>query len=203
MNLSATYSSLRRWLRFTRLYLGKPPWDTDISPPELVAVVEGPQALPPGRALDLGCGTGTNVIYMAQHGWQATGVDFVLQAIRLARKKAGLAGMKSATSFYRSSVTKLAMLQPAFDLLLDIGCLHSLPQPDRLSYASEVKRLSHKGSLYLLYAFGPGLEGTPSTGLDRAAVERLFEPEFKLVDYCAGSDTGSGRPSAWYTLRRN
>ncbi len=40
--------------------IGFKPWDSGVPPPELVSVVEGPGALPPGRALDLGCGTGTN-----------------------------------------------------------------------------------------------------------------------------------------------
>lgn len=47
--------------RFLQAYeSGSPPWDTNITPPELVAEVEGPQARTSGRALDLGCGTGTN-----------------------------------------------------------------------------------------------------------------------------------------------
>ena len=52
---------------------GKTPWDTGITPPELRAVVESGQ-VPPGRALDLGCGTGTNVIYLARHGLEVVGV---------------------------------------------------------------------------------------------------------------------------------
>jgi hypothetical protein len=50
-----------RRLFFTFAYLfGVKPWDSGISPPELVKVVEGGDALRPGRAIDLGCGTGTN-----------------------------------------------------------------------------------------------------------------------------------------------
>ena len=42
----------------------------------------------PGRALDLGCGTGTTVLWLAQQGWTAVGVDFSSLAIESARRKA-------------------------------------------------------------------------------------------------------------------
>ncbi|MFW5709655.1 MAG: class I SAM-dependent methyltransferase [Chloroflexota bacterium] len=60
------------------------PWDAGITPPEIVRVV---QELAPGGALDLGCGTGTNVRYLLEHGWQANGIDFVPQAVEQAQVK--------------------------------------------------------------------------------------------------------------------
>ena len=66
--------SWRRMMYSLMYRFGAPRWDTSITPPEVVAVIEGAAALPAGRALDLGCGTGTNVIYLAQHGWETMGV---------------------------------------------------------------------------------------------------------------------------------
>jgi methylase of polypeptide subunit release factors len=71
---------------------GKPPWDTGVTPSELVALVEGPGALPPGRALELGCGTGTNATYLARHGWEVVAVDLIDRAVEQARAKAAAAG---------------------------------------------------------------------------------------------------------------
>ena len=78
--------------------LGFKPWDSGVPPPELIAVVEGKDRLTPGKALDLGCGTGTNSVYLAEHGWDVTGVDFVPRAIRAARQKAAAAGVSPRRS---------------------------------------------------------------------------------------------------------
>lgn len=58
--------------------------------PTLVDVVA---ALTPGRSLDLGCGEGADVIWLAQHGWQATGVDIAPSAIARAREAAAALGL--------------------------------------------------------------------------------------------------------------
>src|SRR5512139_2762941 len=79
----------RRWL-FNLWYFQRPPWDSGISPPELMEFIRSSQ---PGRALDLGCGTGTNIISLAKNGWQVTGVDFASHAISIARRKAQSEGV--------------------------------------------------------------------------------------------------------------
>ena len=75
---------LRR-LQFNFWYFRNPPWDSGITPPELFEFI---QSHPAGRAIDIGCGTGTNVITLAKIGWQVTGFDFAARAIQLAKRKA-------------------------------------------------------------------------------------------------------------------
>src|SRR5258708_37478437 len=81
---------LNFWWRYLR---GKTPWDTQIVPPEIIALTQ-PLAL--GRALDIGCGTGTTSLYLAEKGWQVVGVDFIPAAIRMVRRKAQQAGQRIA-----------------------------------------------------------------------------------------------------------
>src|SRR5438094_6869769 len=60
---------------FRAMYrFGFTPWDSGVTPPELKELIEGPQARTPAKALDLGCGTGTNALYMTQHGWDVTAI---------------------------------------------------------------------------------------------------------------------------------
>ncbi len=125
-------SFLRR-LRFNLRYYRNPPWDTGVSPPELMDFIKGySMGSRPGRALDLGCGTATNVITLAQHGWQVTGVDFARIAIGMARRKARRAGVK--VDLRVGDVIQEGVADGAYDLVLDIGCFHSLTPEGRVAY---------------------------------------------------------------------
>ncbi|MGC9221600.1 MAG: class I SAM-dependent methyltransferase [Solirubrobacteraceae bacterium] len=48
----------------------------------------------PGRALDLACGEGRNGIWLAQRGWEVTGVDFSAHAIKKGRALAAARGVE-------------------------------------------------------------------------------------------------------------
>ena len=63
---------------------GETPWDTGNPDPELVRLVESGR-VPRGRALDVGCGTGTNARYLASKGCEVVGVDVSRVAIEQAK----------------------------------------------------------------------------------------------------------------------
>ena len=187
-----TSFGLRR-LFFNLWYLFRPPWDTGISPPELMEFIEGH---PTGRALDLGCGTGTNVITLAQHGWKATGVDFAGRAIRAARRKARQAGVD--VDLRVGDVTKAGTLAGPYDLVLDMGCFHSLPQEGRQRYAATVERLLAPEGTYMLYVFLKRDGDGPGPGVTDAELAAL---PFRLTARRDGDERGR-RPSAWLTFGR-
>ena len=194
---------LRRWL-WNFIYLfGKTPWDTGITPPELRVVVESGQ-VPPGRALDLGCGTGTNVIYLAQHGFEGVGVDISSRAIAVARRKIEQAELNRRAHVYAGDVTRLDVLPVTgpFDLALDMGCFHNLDWPGRERYIGGLASRIKPGGLYLLYAFGPRVQLGRGTGLAPEDAVRLFSPTFELLHVEHGAARG-GIGSAWYTFRRS
>ena len=183
--------------------LGFKPWDSGIPPPELVAVVEGPERLSPGKALDLGCGTGTNSIYMQQHGWQATGVDFVPRAVGVARQKASAAGV--SPQLVVGDVTRLGELKvgAGYSLLLDLGCFHSIPDERRDSYVSGVGAAAAPGATMLLFGFlrGEGGNRLGPRGLVADEVERRFAGSWDVMPAAAGARIGRLN-AVWYRLRR-
>jgi cyclopropane fatty-acyl-phospholipid synthase-like methyltransferase len=182
----------------------KPPWDSGITPPEVVAQIESGTIK--GRALDLGCGTGTNSIYLAQHGLTVVGVDFSPKAIATARDKARRANVQ--IDFHVADVTRLDFLSAPFDFVLDIGCFHAVDAQGRARYAANLARLTRPGSLYMLYAFSPRspderghLLQMRSVGITEEQIRQLFTPSFALEHLERGADRGE-RVSAWYWFRR-
>lgn len=195
---------LRR-LFFTWMYLrGRTPWDTGVSPPELVLAVEGAGAMAPGRALDVGCGTGTNCLYLASHGWNAIGVDFAAPAIARAKQKARAAGrLPGSVRFMRGDATQLESLPigAACSLILDLGCFHGIDAERRENYAAGVTHFAAPGALYLLYCFEPMIRHGRAMGATRYDIEQLFADGFRLEKVERGKNP-DGMASAWYWLRK-
>lgn len=182
-----------RRLSFTLWYwFQKPPWDSGVPAPELVRALEGRLT---GSALDVGCGTGTNVRYLAERGWQATGIDFAPTAIAKARRKLN---QLNATLLV-GDVTKFESLPlpGPFDLALDMGCWHSLAPEGQRRYASGLRHWLKPGGQFLLYAFQPDAS-RQLWGCTRETVLQTFSAGFSLTNY----EQGQGRPSAWYYFER-
>jgi len=184
----------------------KPRWDSGVTPPEIVAFIENKSTT--GRALDLGCGTGTNSIYLAQHGFNVVGVDFSSKAIATARAKAQRANLE--IDFRVADVTRLESLglREPFDFVLDIGCLHAIDAAGRARYADGISRMTHPGSIFMLYAFSPRAENEPghllqlrNVGITPEEVQQLFRQEFTLERVEHGGDRDQ-RKSAWYWFKR-
>jgi cyclopropane fatty-acyl-phospholipid synthase-like methyltransferase len=180
---------------FYILYLRKPPWDTGITPPEVVDFIHNH---PPGTALDLGCGTGTNVLTLAQNGWQVTGVDFVGKAIQTARQKAVQAGLE--VNLVVDDVTRLDTITGPFDLILDIGCFHSLDDIRKVSYVNNLPGLLSSDGTYLMYAFFKTSENS-GTGITEEDLEDISQ-HLNLVSRHDGTERGQ-RPSVWMTFRKS
>lgn len=184
-----------RRLFYFLAYWRQPPWETGITPPEVYQFINSHS---PGRALDLGCGTGTNAITLAQAGWQVVGVDFIPQAIRRARLKARKAGVK--VQFHLQDVTRLEGVAGPFDLVLDIGCFHSLSSQGKAAVTQRIFDLLQPGGFFLMYGFYPADPGA-SSGITQAEFIQLGQ-KLQLVEKVEGLERGR-LPSAWFTFQKS
>ena len=195
----------------TAYRIGFTPWDRGVPAPELVSLIEGSSAPPPGRALDIGCGTGVNSIYLAQHGWQVTGVDMVPAALATARERAAAAG--AMPTFVEGDATRLETLglESGFTLLVDVGCFHTLPSDQRDAYVAGVSAMAAPGSTFVLYGFGRRSFAPMEAGVTPDEVRGRFggwelveaqrvDPE-TLLEQTGGSPEVA-RAAAWFQLWR-
>ncbi len=136
--------NLLRRIHFNFWYLRRPPWDSGISPPELFDFIS---KHPAGRAIDLGCGTGTNVITLVQNGWQVVGIDFVPRAIQIAKRKIKNANIQADLRI--GDATQLNGIDGPFDLALDMGCFHGIEK--RKDYLTELHRVLAVNGHWLMY----------------------------------------------------
>jgi SAM-dependent methyltransferase len=158
-------SSIFRRFFYALSYLGNPPWDTGISPPELLEFLASHS---PGRALDLGCGTGTNLITLAEHGWQVNGIDFSASAVRSARRRMSAKDLKGQV--WQADVTHQLPVIGQFDLILDIGCYHDLSAADRCGYRENVRTRLAKSGTFLIYAHCLSPEKAKATGVSQVDI---------------------------------
>jgi SAM-dependent methyltransferase len=163
--------------------LGFTPWDGHALAKRLRELIEGTvdtPALPPEAALDVGCGTGDSSVYLAQHGWQVTGVDFVPKALDKARAKARAAGVP--VDFIHADITHLSQagLDTTFQLIVDNGCLHGMSDGDRDLYVQEITAAAAPGARLLIVAAKPG-GPIGFLGLDEAEVVCRFAPAWTLL----------------------
>jgi len=178
-----------RKLYFSFRYLGNPTWDTGVPPPEVVQFADHHD---PGSALDVGCGTGATSVFLAERGWSVLGVDFVPLAIWKANRRAR--PLSGQPVFQVGQVPELRNVTGTFDLVVDVGCFHSLSPSERARYADRIRSLLRPGGDLLLYAFTrPSRPGAPVQ-----EVRLLFSAGFTEQNLQIDPD---GR-AAWYTYQR-
>lgn len=126
-----------------------PPWDTKAPKESVIAWQQA--GLIRGDVLDIGCGLGDNAIYLAQHGFDVTGLDISPTALITAERRALDAGV--SVRFATADATVLDGYTAAFDTVIDSGCLHCLPDDAKRGYAAAVFRATRPGAALLLSAF--------------------------------------------------
>ncbi len=179
------------------------PWDHALPPPEVLAYAAGHA---PGRLLDLGCGYGRACLHLAGLGWRCDGVDFVPEAIQGARARVEAAGLSDLVKLHQADVSELGFLTGPYDLVLDVGCLHSQAESVCDRYAAHVARLCRPGGVYLLFAH-LGDEASPDQRrwLTQATLDGLFVKDFVLERLELGTTTVADETwrSGWFWMRRH
>lgn len=123
--------------------------------------------VPPGRALDLGCGPGRNALHLAAAGFSVDAVDLSAAAIEWAQERAGDADVR----FLCGDAFTLELGE--YDFVYDSGCFHHLPPHRRVSYLSLLDRCLKPGGYFGIACFAAGAMGSEVPDADLYRQGRL------------------------------
>lgn len=136
--------------RFNASYVdGRPPWDIGRPQPAITRLAAEGQIT--GSVVDVGCGTGENVLHLASLGCEVTGFDFAPAAIAQARRKA--AERRLDATFIVADVLDLGTYESRFDSAIDSGCFHVFDDEDRRHYTASVRGALRTGGTLFLVCF--------------------------------------------------
>jgi SAM-dependent methyltransferase len=180
---------------------GQLPWDTGQPEPLLVEfVISG--AVTPGPTLEIGAGTGTNAIWMAERGFDVLGVDVSPLAVERAHAKLEAHALRcrfAAGDFLAASPPTVP-----FQFVFDRGCFHVFDEPDeRRRFVEQVADALGPGGLWLSLigsSEGPPREIGPPRRSAREVVLAI-EPALEIVELRSAEFRGNNA-KAWFCLSR-
>jgi SAM-dependent methyltransferase len=156
--------------------------------------------LPSGsRVLDVGCGTGSTVLWLSRHGFRTSGIDVSPTALRVAESRARRAGLR--VDLRVASVDRIPFPRGEFDFAIDTGCFHSIPLRLRERYAKEIARVVRTDGALLLTWIPREVrtEVGPPHRPSLAETASVFEPWFVFAEvHWHASDS----PGGWKVYRK-
>lgn len=194
---------------FETAYAGKAPWD--IGKPQ-GAIAESVD-LVTSPVLDAGCGTGENALFLAASGHHVTGIDFVDEAIRMARHKAAERGL--TMEFQVKDAMTLGDWDKRFATVIDCGLFHVFSDEDRVRYVAGLTHVTEPGGRLLLLCFSdeePGTHGPRR--VSQREIRAAFDDAWTVEEIRAGHadvrpdleglSFSEGGPKVWFAIiRRN
>jgi methyl halide transferase len=165
-----------------RYAAGKAPWDIGTHDFNLENVIAN-TPVEPCKALEVGCGTGDNALWLASRGFQVTGVDLVESAIKEALKKKDKSAVDGVSCAFLAVDFMTETVEGApFNLVFDRGFFHVFDSvEDRSRFALNIAAHLAPGGLWLTVT-GSADDPPRDTGPPRrsshdiiAAVEHPFE----------------------------
>ena len=190
--------------RFEQAYQGQAPWDTGRPQSSIIKLAEAGQIR--GSVLDVGCGTGENLLYLATRGHEAWGLDFVPLAIERAKAKAAQRGIEA--NFIVGNALELKELGRQFDTVIDCGLFHTFADEERPVFVKGLGDVLGPGGLLYILCFSdeePGTEGPRRISQqeirdafhDGWKVQRIEPIRFESIPRPDGPKMSPGGPKAW------
>ncbi len=122
------------------------PWNSGLPSLQLATILKK-HNINPCRALDLGCGTGTNSLFLAKEGFEVTGVDCAAEALIIAQKRSDEEGQQ--IDFIETDLSQWNPQFEPFNFIFDRGCFHCVRKTGLEGFLKMLKNVSQSGTYYL------------------------------------------------------
>ncbi len=155
------------------------PWETVNPDKELLRILKGGK-IKKCKALDIGCGAGTNSIFLAKEGFDVTGVDISPSAIKIAKRRAKEAGIK--IKFLVGNAYSLKFEKGSFDFIFDRGCFHHIPIEYRNAYVKQNHAILSDNGKYYLHAFSDSNDWHQENLFSLEKIRGYFGKYFKILE---------------------
>lgn len=180
---------------------GPTPWDTRITPPEVLEFWRNRPVPVGARALDVGAGRGTNAAFLALRQLQTVALDIAGLALHQAATRLTYLPDPILRNIHlvQASASHLPLSSDHFYYILDIGCFHGLPVALRCDYANEIGRVCQEGGFVQIFAFDKRDEDD-DRGMTKLEVKERFGMRFEIIHEIQGRPDRA--PCRWYTLQK-
>lgn len=161
---------------------GRPPWETGGGPSTELQRVIAEERIGPCRLFEAGCGSGINAVWLAQQGFEVTGIDVSSLAIEQARQRAVAAGV--SVRFEQDDLLQLRGDYEPFPFFFDRGCYHAVRRSDPAGYVRTLQRVTAPGAMGLILTGNSRSTHKPGEGppvVSEEELRRELEPAFKIV----------------------
>ena len=192
---------------FENFYAGKAPWD--VGKPQRPFVSVADRVTSP--VLDAGCGTGETALFFAAKGHRVTGIDFVEEAIRRARRKAAERGL--AVDFLVEDALALSGWGRRFASVIDSGLFHVFPDDEQRRYVRGLAKVLEPGGRLFLLCFSdeePGAQGPRRVSKQELhdafaqgwSIESIEPVQVEVRPDLKDMTFSEGGPKAWFAVIR-
>lgn len=182
--------------------VSKHEWVAGTANPELVNLVYTNKIKPNSKILEVGCGIGSESVFLAVRGMNVTALDISESAISKAKELANVYDTK--VNWKVGNILTDDDLDEKFDVITDQGCFHHLSDEERVRYEEKIVKLLKPKGMFILRCFSDKIPGGPQPR--RISSDELidtFHKDFKLdrLEHVLSFSTQKRKfPLGWFSL---
>jgi cyclopropane fatty-acyl-phospholipid synthase-like methyltransferase len=182
-----------------KVHLG---WTAGTANPEIINLVyEG--VIPVGsKILEIGCGLGSESVFMAARGMDVTALDISEAAVNRGKQIADAYGIH--VNWIAADLLETDLFNEDFDILTDQGCFHHMHENERELYMKKVVKYLKPGGMFILRSFSDKIPGGPQPRrVSSDDMISTFHKHFKLEHMeriLSFSSERYEKPISWFTI---